>query len=135
MAENWDLQRLVPWRGAAVFSSEGKKVGEVTEIVYDYFSGGPVWIGLGSGLLGVRTLLVPAKDALAEGDHLRVAYTKDTLIGQPHVDMGEGFDSLTDERHIYAYFGVPLDEKRDVRVLRIGEDLPGLERVITEHER
>jgi len=129
IAETLSLQQLAALRGRDVMSSDGVKVGEVSEIVYDYATGEPVWIGIGSGLLGMRTLLIPIRGARFEKDHLRVAHTRKKIEKQPHVDIGEGFDSLGDERHLYEYFEVVFDERGDVRVLAVGDELPGLERV------
>jgi hypothetical protein len=49
-------------------------------------------------------------------------------LDQPHIDVGEGFASLTDEEHVYRYFGLPFDEVRDIRVLRAGQPIPGMQR-------
>jgi hypothetical protein len=54
--------------------------------------------------------------------------TKERVLAQPHVDVGEGFASLTEEERIYRYFGLPFDELRDIRVLREGQPLPGTQR-------
>jgi len=125
---DWSLEQLAEWRGKDVVSADGVKVGEVKDIVYDYVSGEPVWIGIGSGFLGIKTLLVPAAGAIRDGgDHLCVSYPREVIVNQPDFDLGEGFDYITEEHQIYRYFGVPFDETVDLRVLRDGEDLPGLE--------
>ena len=133
MAETWHLRELANWRGKDLVSIDGIKLGDIREIIYDYLSGEPVWLGIGSAKQPkFRTLLVPAQRATVEGDHLRSAFTKQKIEGEPHADFGEGFDSLTEEHHLYDYFGIPLDGERELRVLREGGDFPGLETVTTE---
>jgi len=127
--QHWDLRSLGGYRGKNVLSSDGFKLGTMTKIVYDYVSQDPVWLGIGSG---IRTFLAPAFGAHEENDHLRLAYSKARIAGEPPVDIGEGFDSLTGEHKLYEYFGIPFDELRDVRVLQCGDAYPGLLRVTNE---
>jgi hypothetical protein len=127
MAPHWTLPELAAWRGRLLTSADGARVGEIEEVYYDFLSGRPVWIGVGGGgPLGVRTLLVPA------GDHLGVDYPKSIIEDQPAADAGESFGSTSDARALYAYFGLPFDDAIDLRVLRRHDDLPGLERVVSE---
>lgn len=122
---DWDLRDLGERRGEKLYAADGSLLGRMREVIFDYQSMKPVWVGVSAGPAGVRTLLLPARAVVPEGDHLRTHYRKAEVLSQPHVDMGEGFDSLSDERAIYAYFGLPLDEKRDFRVLRAGQPYPG----------
>jgi hypothetical protein len=124
--QQWDLRSLGGFRGKPVVSADGFRLGILTNIVYDYVSQDPVWLGIGSG---IRTFLAPAFAASEENDHHRVGYSKARIAGEPPVDIGEGFDSLTDEHNLYNYFGIPFDELRDVRVLHGGDEYPGLIRV------
>ena len=128
MQVGWSLEQLAVWRQRDAVSSDGAKLGEVKAIYYDYLTGEPVWIAAGSGLLGIRTLLVPAASASPEGEHLRVSYTKDVVEGQPDADIGEGFDYTSEEHELYNYFEIPFDEKTDLRALHPGDEIPGRER-------
>jgi hypothetical protein len=121
------LQELAAWRGSPVYSLNGV-LGDLREILHDYVSGDPVWLGVASRPLPFRTLLVPAQGARVVDDRLVISLTRQRVLDQPHIDIGEGFASLTDEEHIYRYFGLPFDEVRDIRVLREGEPLPGGQR-------
>src|SRR5581483_5279858 len=124
--QHWDLRSLSAYRGRAVYSADGHRLGTLTKIVYDYVDQTPVWLDVESG---VHTYLVPASAASGEQDHLRLCYARSTVVDEPPVDIGEGFDSLAGEHNLYDYFGIPFDELRDVRVLRLGDALPGLLRV------
>jgi hypothetical protein len=126
--EAWDLKSLAALRGCEVVSAEGTGIGEMREILYDFGSETPVWVGV-SPLDGfeLQTLLIPVQGAVEDGGALRVAFSTDEIRDEPPADFGEGFDSLTAQRHIYDYFAVPFDETAEVRVLRQGDDVPALE--------
>ena len=130
MNQVWDLTTLAGLRGCRVNASDGTGIGEMNEIVYDYGSENPVWIGVApfSGV-AFRTLLVPVEGAVEEGGDLQVAYSADEIRDEPLADLGANFDSIGDQRHLYEYFAMPLDEDREVRVLHSGEDLPNSETV------
>jgi hypothetical protein len=121
------LEGLAAWRGAPLYGLDGV-LGDLHEVLHDYISGEPVWLGVASRPLPFRTLLVPAQAARVLNSRLVVPLTKQRVLGQPHIDIGEGFASLTDEEHIYRYFGLPFEELRDIRVLREGQPLPGTQR-------
>jgi hypothetical protein len=130
--ERWahpSLQTLAPLRGSDLSCSDGV-VGRITEILYDYATLEPVWLGVASHPLPFRTLLVPAQSARYEEGHLTVPLERDRIYRQPHVDIGEGIPSITDEHRVYDYFGVPYQEVRDTRVLHLTDEVPGSERFI-----
>jgi len=128
MNQTLDLASLADLRGCVVIASDGVGIGEMNEVVYDYISEQPVWVGVTpSQGVGFRTLLVPVAGAIARNGRLEVAYSADEIRDEPPTDLGAGFDDITEQRHIYAHFALPLDEEREVRVLHAGEDLPDSE--------
>jgi hypothetical protein len=128
MQVSWSLEQLAAWRQKNTVSSDGARLGEVKAIYYDYLTGEPVWIAIGTGLLGIRTFLVPAASASPEGDQLRIEHTRGFVEGQPDADIGEGFDYTSEEHELYDYFKMPFDEKADLRALHPGDEIPGRER-------
>lgn len=125
-AEPVHLSLAATWRGSNLWSSDGQMKGRVVAVLYEYRTRAPLWLGVSAGPFGVRTLLVPIASVYVEGSHLRTTHSSLELNGQPHVDVGEGLDSLIDQRDIFAYFGLEGPEDADMRVLHIGQDLPGL---------
>jgi len=99
-------------------------MGEVREVIYDYLTGVPIWLGVGRTV----TLVVPAWGVVEEGDHLRSDVTREAIEHQPPSDFGQGFANLGEERHLYEYFDVVMDQEPELRVLLEGDELPGLER-------
>jgi hypothetical protein len=102
--------------------------GKVKEVLYDYLTGSPLWLGVFEHVYSVHAFLVPARGVRATNGHLATRLTRSQIIGQPAVSVGEGFNSFTEEEAICRYFGLPFDEVRDTRVLRRAEDYPGRER-------
>ena len=128
-AVNWEkptLQELAPMRGSELHCLDGS-VGKITEVLYDYVTLDPIWLGVASRPLPFRTLLVPADAVRFEAGHLTVPLTSEKIHGQPHVDIGEGIPSLTEEHRIYDYYGMPYQEMHDTRVLHAGDQIPGME--------
>jgi hypothetical protein len=125
MSEQLSLATVAGWRGKTVISSEGLEVGRIREVIYDHLTGEPVGLGLGERIV---TLLVPARSAKLQGDHVRCEFSKEKIENQPPTDHGRGFANWGEERHLYEYFGVFLDHQPELRVLLEGDDLPGLER-------
>jgi hypothetical protein len=121
------LEELAARCGDPVYAQDGV-LGDLREVLYDYVSGEPVWLGVASRPLPFRTLLLPAQPARVVDGNLVAPLTRDRVLDQPHIDVGEGFASLTDEEHVYRYFGLPFDEVRDIRVLRAGQPIPGMQR-------
>lgn len=125
MQERMSLSNVAGWRRKRLVSSDGLEVGTIREVIYDYLTGEPVGLGVGERLV---TLLVPIRGAKLEGDHVRSEFSKERIENQPPSDLGQGFASWSEERHLYEYFGVVLDHEPELRVLLVGDDLPGLER-------
>lgn len=81
-----DLQRA---EGAPVYDAAGERIGRVEEIFYDDATNRPEWIGIGTGFLGTKRVLVPAEGATLAEDGLRVPYAKEHVKGSPDVDGDE----------------------------------------------
>jgi hypothetical protein len=126
------LTTLAKWRGRDVLSEDGEKLGSLEAVVYDYKTGAPLWIGFGSGIFHPRMLLAPVQAMTADGSALRIASSKDQVINEPPIELGEGWSYGEDAKLLYEYFGLDfgLSESDDIRVLHRHSELPGGERVI-----
>jgi hypothetical protein len=119
-----DLTTAAALRRSEVYGTDGK-LGTISMILYDYATGDPVWLGVTSGPIPVRTFLLPAQMVRVEGGHAIIPALRDKILNQPHVDIGEGIPSLSDEQHLYQYFGITHDRLRELRALHLRDDLPG----------
>ena len=120
--------RLDELHGQPVYDNAGEKIGSVEEIYYDPASRSPEWIGIGTGFLGTKRVLVPVEGASAREDGLVVAYSKDHVKDGPDVDDEE----LSDEREaeLTAHYGLggarasrPAPTDSDQAVTRSEEEI------------
>ena len=110
MSETMTMDALHGAAGLPVLASDGDKIGSVEEIFYDDDTGTPEWVGVGTGFLGTKRVLVPVARAELNGDALRVPYAKEHVKDSPDVDGDEiGQDT---ERELYAYYGLEYSERR-----------------------
>jgi hypothetical protein len=121
MMTELSLSKVAAWRGRKLVSSDGSEVGTIREVIYDQLTGEPVGLGVGKGIV---TLLVPARSARPVADHVRSEFSREQIENQPPSDHGQGFASWGEERHLYEYFGVVLDQEPALRVLLEHDDLP-----------
>lgn len=122
--QHLDLGALAALRGTEIYCLDGK-LGTLTQLLYDYVTQEPVWMAVSSRPLPFRTLLLPAQASRMDAGHLLVPFEKAKILSQPHVDIGEGIPSITDEARLYDYFGLTQDRIRELRVLHGRDDLPG----------
>jgi stress response protein YsnF len=117
-------QQLYQLHGAPVYAQDGDKIGDFEALFVDPASEQPGWIGVGSGFLGTKRVLVPAASAVAEGDGLRVPYDKEHVKDGPDYDSEE--ISPEAEQELLRYYGMqqpagPAAE--DASVTRSEEEL------------
>jgi stress response protein YsnF len=109
------MDRLEQLRGAPVLDSAGEKIGSVEEVFYDEQTNQPEWIGIGTGFLGTKRVLVPLEGASVEGDSVTVRYSKDQVKDSPDIDSDE--ISQERERELYSYYGIQPSEAPSETVL------------------
>ena len=110
MQETMTVDQLAQMRGTDVYSSEGDKIGSVEEIFVDEQTGKPEWIGLGTGFLGTKKVLVPVTGAEVRDDAVTVPYSKDQVKETPDIDSDE--ISQETEQRLYAHYGLGYSEQR-----------------------
>ena len=123
MNEPITLDRLSEVRGSTVYSSEGDKIGSVEEIFYDEETREPEWLGIGTGLLGTKRVLVPVAGADLTGDGLTLRYSKEQVRSAPDIDGDE--ISQETERELYSHYGLQYSERRSDTGLPEGGRQPG----------
>jgi uncharacterized protein (TIGR02271 family) len=110
MQNQWTAEQFNQMRGTPVYSSDGEKIGQVEEIFTDIDTGQPEWLGIGTGFLRMKRVLVPVAGASTRDDGFYVAYTKDQVKDSPDIDDQEiGQDT---ERELYSYYGLGYSESR-----------------------
>lgn len=112
------VERLADLEGVEVRSVAGEKIGHVNELFCDEATHEPEWIGVGTGFLGLKEVVVPVEGAALEGDALFVPYERDVVKRQPGFDEEDGVLTPDSERRLYLYFGLaghPIEPHRLTR--------------------
>jgi sporulation protein YlmC with PRC-barrel domain len=110
MERDHTLDELAEARGRPVYSSDGEKIGQIEDIYYDVDSGEPEWIGIGTGFLRTKHVLVPATGASLSEDGYTVPFTKERVKDSPDIDDEE--ISMDTERALSEYYGLTYSEAR-----------------------
>src|SRR3954452_6234744 len=109
MQQELNMERLAGMRGQAVYDSAGEKIGSVDEIFYDNDTRQPQWIGIGTGFLRTKRVLVPVAGASVSEDGITVSYDKGQVKDSPAVDGDEIDETL--ERELYRYYGLQWSQR------------------------
>jgi len=104
------MQELEALRGADVYAEDGEKIGSVEDVFVDEQTGQPEWIGIGTGLLSTKRVLVPVQGASLAEDRITVPYPKDQVKDSPDIDS----DAISQETEsqLYSYYGLGYSEQR-----------------------
>jgi sporulation protein YlmC with PRC-barrel domain len=115
---------VMEWRGCEVVDRDGDRVGKLDEIYVDRETGKPEWAIVNTGLFGRKSSFVPLKDAMREGDLIRVPYEKDHVKDAPSVEP-DGEISADEEQRVYAHYGLEYSQARSGSGLPEGESAAG----------
>ena len=104
-----------------VVGTDGDKIGSVGQIFLDDTTGEPAWVTVKTGLFGTGESFVPLDQAEARGEDIAVPYAKDKVKDAPRVDDAEGHLDPTEERELYAYYGLGYDQTDTVDTTRTSD--------------
>lgn len=99
------IDQVLDWRGRQVVDREGDRIGTFDEIYLDERTNEPAWAAVKTGLFGLRRRVVPISAAEADGDHVRVPFTKDQVRSAPTIDS-EGWVAERDQAAILRHYGL-----------------------------
>lgn len=112
------LDRLQQMEGCDVVAQDGEQIGKVEEIFVDLETREPEWLGIGTGLLRTKRVLVPLAGAEIQDDIVRVPYDKEMVKSSPDVDEDQIPQDV--EAQLYSYYGVPASTERSDTLLAEG---------------
>jgi uncharacterized protein (TIGR02271 family) len=108
--QTFTTDQLIEARGTPVYASDGEKIGSVEEIFVDEQTGRPEWIGLGTGFLGTKRVLVPVEGASLREGGVLVPYSKDQVKDTPDIDSGDiGRET---EAMLYSHYGLSYSDRQ-----------------------
>src|SRR3712207_4570582 len=108
MGSEMTIERFQQLHGSEVYDSNGERIGTVEELFLDRETRRPEWLGIGTGFLRSKRVLVPVVGATTEGSGVRVPYDADLVKDSPDVDDDEISEDT--ERRLYSHYGVPAGE-------------------------
>src|SRR5215210_8001480 len=77
------IDQALEWRGREVVDRDGRKIGTFDEIYLDEDTNEPAWAAIKTGPFGLRRRVVPMAEAQADGDSVRVPFSKDQVKSAP----------------------------------------------------
>ena len=98
-------EMIEPYEGKLLLSSDGERIGTVTQTYKDSVTGEVEWLLLDAGLMDQRQLLAPVAEIEESEEGLRLPYTADVIRDQPVVEAESALspDALS---ILSAYFGL-----------------------------
>ncbi len=104
MITSHDLDRLTTGKGT-VYTNDGDKLGSIGELYVDDSTGQPSWVTVNTGLFGTKETFVPLQDASADGNDVRVPYSRDLVKDAPSVER-DGHLSPEEEERLYRHYSI-----------------------------
>ncbi|MFE4227886.1 PRC and DUF2382 domain-containing protein [Arthrobacter sp. NPDC056886] len=92
-------------RNGNILSTDGDKIGSISQVYADDDNGQPTWVTARTGLFGTSESFVPLEGARVEGDDILVPYTKDHVKDAPRVDA-DGHLEPAEEERLYAHYSL-----------------------------
>ena len=93
------------WTGHDLYDQDGKKIGTIEDVRFGELVSNLKWLVVKTGLLGAKTVFVPAGEVESSGGRLVVNFEKDRVKGAPHVK--QELASLPEvEEKLCTYYGL-----------------------------
>jgi uncharacterized protein (TIGR02271 family) len=102
----------------AIARPEFRELAGRVELFVDEQTGKPEWVGVGTGMLGTKRVLVPVVGMTPGDDGFQVPYSKDQVKDTPDIDADE--ISQETEAQLYAHYGLDYGESRSASGLPEG---------------
>ena len=109
------------WPGRDVVDSGGERLGGVREIYLDRETGQPEWVLV--DVDGGEARFVPLADAAVETSQIRVAHAATVIRDAPGIGSEPRIDQ-TEERRLYAHYGLGYSEDESVSGLPTDDEPP-----------
>jgi uncharacterized protein (TIGR02271 family) len=118
------LEQLRQMEGQSVIAQDGEQIGRIDEIFVDHETREPEWLGIGTGFLRTKRVVVPLAGAEVEDDVIRIPYSSEIVKSSPDVDDDQIPQEV--EAELYSYYGVPSStERSDSRLAEGGPTTGG----------
>jgi uncharacterized protein (TIGR02271 family) len=92
--------------GKTIKSSDGSKIGKITDVYLDFETERPEWASVSTGMFGSKEALIPLAAVERDGEEFVVPFDKSMVKDAPHHDPGTEL-SQTQEAELFTYYGIP----------------------------
>lgn len=100
------IEDLRDWRGLAVITPDGAKIGSMEAVYFDTASQDPVFVSVKVGLpVSARLVFVPLGGATVAPKFIRVTVDKKLARGAPSIEV-DGELEADQEPGVYAHYGL-----------------------------
>lgn len=101
------IEDLRDWRGLAVITQDGAKIGSMEAVYFDTASQDPAFVSVRVGLpVAAKLVFVPLTGATVAPKHIRVTVDKKHARAAPSIEMDGELDADA-EPAVYAHYGMP----------------------------
>jgi PRC-barrel domain len=101
------IEDLRDWRGLAVITQDGAKIGSMEAVYFDTASQEPAFVSVRFGLpVNAKLVFVPLTGATVAPKHIRVTVDKKLARAAPAIEV-DGELEADDEPAVYAHYGMP----------------------------
>jgi uncharacterized protein (TIGR02271 family) len=104
MTTSQDAQQFI---GRTAVDNKGNKIGKIGQVYLAEQTDVPVWLTITTGMLGTRQNFAPVYGSEFEGDHVRLAVSKDLVKDAPSID-DDGHMEASEQDALYRHYAAHL---------------------------
>ena len=102
------VEQVRAWVGRSMIDSDGKQLGEITDIYLDRETDQPEWAVVRTGLFGLRSSFVPLAEAREVEHDIQVPHPRTLVKDAPNIEA-DGQLSEAEEAELYRHYGLEYD--------------------------
>jgi sporulation protein YlmC with PRC-barrel domain len=102
------VEEVRAWVGRSMIDSDGKQLGEITDIYLDRETDRPEWAVVRTGLFGLRSSFVPLAEATHADDRIQVPHERTLVKDAPNIEA-DGQLSEAEEAELYRHYGMDYE--------------------------
>jgi sporulation protein YlmC with PRC-barrel domain len=106
------VEEVRAWVGRSMIDSDGKQLGEITDIYLDRETDRPEWAVVRTGLFGLRSSFVPLAEASEVENDIQVPHPRMLVKDAPSIEA-EGQLSEAEEAELYRHYGLDYETVTD----------------------
>jgi sporulation protein YlmC with PRC-barrel domain len=102
------VEEVRAWVGRSMIDSDGKRLGEITDIYLDRETDRPEWAVVRTGLFGLRSSFVPLAEAREVQHDIQVPHPRTLVKDAPNIEA-DGQLSEAEEAELFRHYGLEYD--------------------------